>query len=733
MKHKGFEFLTGNQAAALAAKLAKVEVIAVYPITPQTQIVEDLSRYVSEGALKAECVKVESELSAMEVASAAAKLSARVFTATSSQGLLLMDQPLYEVANNRLPIVMCNVNRSLAMPWNIWGGHLDSLSRRDSGWLQFYCKNNQEVLDFTIMAFKIAETCFLPVMVNLDGFLLSHTSEIVRIPEQDLVDRFLGKCVLPHRIDFSKPSTWGSSSSPNYYFGMREDQNRAINDSLGAIREVFREFNELFGRQYRALGEYRNANARISLLGMGSLAEVIEEAVDELRNEGIMAGGVNLRLFRPLPKELLRRALRGKTAIIFDVNERHIVLDEARIALYGCRNLPEIYGKTVGVGGTEVSVDFIKRIVREILEKHPLPNRFERWRRAGTGRISDLNIESEWRLDGPTPIVAAHADVEIKENTCGELITSGHRACQGCGAIHAMKFPLQVLGPKTIICLPACCWSIIAGPYPFTPLKVSLIHCLFESAAASASGISRALKVERVRKLLGVEEDEINIVAFAGDGGTFDIGIQGLSGATERQEDILYICYNNQGYMNTGRQYSSSTPDGAHTETTIYPDLKNTPKKNMLKIMAAHNVVYAATASVGYPDDLQMKIKKAMQYKNQGVRFIHILAPCTTGWIYPPDQTIILARLAVQSRIFPLVEYEKGIWRVTLAPDKKPVDEYIKKQGRFRHLSDDDIARIQEKTDDDFEEWMALESFSQNSELNKFLHKLEKKNKKTPR
>ncbi|MHC4996620.1 MAG: 3-methyl-2-oxobutanoate dehydrogenase subunit beta [Planctomycetota bacterium] len=278
-----------------------------------------------------------------------------------------------------------------------------------------------------------------------------------------------------------------------------------------------------------------------------------------------------------------------------------------------------------------------------------------------------------------------------------ELLTSGHLACPGCGGSIAMRLVLKALGPKTIVTLPACCWSIIAGPWPQSSLKVPLYHTAFETGAAVASGIKAALEVRG--------DSETTVISWAGDGGTFDIGLQALSGAVERNEDIMYFCYDNEAYMNTGIQRSSATPWGAWTTTTPGEHPEQHPKKDMLAILAAHRIPYAATASIAYPVDLVDKVRKAQRIK--GTRFIHMLSPCPPGWKMPDEDSISIARQAVQTRVFPLVEVEDGErWRFTIDHAGDPVEPYVRRQGRFRHLTDDQIARIQKDVD---AKWERLE------------------------
>ncbi len=258
-----------------------------------------------------------------------------------------------------------------------------------------------------------------------------------------------------------------------------------------------------------------------------------------------------------------------------------------------------------------------------------------------------------------------------------EILAPGHVGCGGCGATLSMRLALKALGPKTMLVVPACCWSVIDGPTPFSAAGVPLMHTPFASAAAVASGVRAALDLKG--------ETATTVCAWAGDGGTFDIGIQALSAAAERDEDIIFVCYDNEAYMNTGVQRSSATPFGAWTTTTPGARVKEQEKKDLLSILVAHAVPYAATATVAYPDDLTAKFTKARGIR--GTRFIHLLSPCPPGWKIPSERAIEFARLAVATRVFPLVEIENGEWRVTVDPPRQPLEVYLKGQGRFRQLA----------------------------------------------
>jgi len=295
--------------------------------------------------------------------------------------------------------------------------------------------------------------------------------------------------------------------------------------------------------------------------------------------------------------------------------------------------------------------------------------------------------------------------VTLKELPKEEYILKGNPACAGCGAAISLRLMFKALGRKVIMIVPACCTTVIQGPYPYTAFKVPLLNIVFESTGAAASGIVAALKKR------GIED--VTVVGWAGDGGTVDIGLQSLSGAAERETNFIYICYDNEAYGNTGMQRSGATPFGAWTTTT--PTGKREHKKDMPMIMAAHGIPYVATVIPSYPLDFINKLRKAKQIK--GTKYIHILSPCPTGWRFPGSKTIEIGRLAVQTGMWALYEIENGEFK--LSPPsarlldkskRKPVELYLKAQGRFRNLTDKDIAEIQQWVDETWEKYKRLQT-----------------------
>lgn len=356
--------LTGNYAASYAVMLSDVQVVSAYPITPQTQIVEKLAEMCAKGELNAKYINVESEHSAMASCIGAASTGARVFTATSSQGLAYMHELLQWASRARLPIVMVNVNRALAPGWNVWVDQNDSLSQRDTGWMQIYCKDNQEVLDSIIMAYKISEKVLLPTMINLDAFVLSHTSEVVDIPEIEKVRGFLPSWKPEIKMDIEDPHTFGTLTSPEYYSEFQYKIQKSMEQAETVIAETCKEFEETFGRSYAMLESYRMEDATDVILTTSTMAETATIAVDSLREQGEKVGALRIRYLRPFPANELYARLKGKNKIIvldrnISFGSQGIFCQEVRAALYGKSDVPQISGYVLGLGGRDVKPEKI--------------------------------------------------------------------------------------------------------------------------------------------------------------------------------------------------------------------------------------------------------------------------------------------------------------------------------------------------------------------------------------
>ena len=360
--------ITGDHAIAIGAKLSRVEVVPAFPITPQTLIIEHIADFVNDGEMDAKFLTMESEHSVMSAAAAAEAAGARVFTATSSQGLAFMHEMLYATAPLRLPIVMANASRTLGGPPGIWCEYNDSMGARDSGWLQVYVEDNQEALDMVIQSYRIAEDkrVLLPVMPCLDGFVLTHTVEPVEIPEQDTVDSFLPPYAPDIILDPARPAMIGTFMPAEYIMEMRRQTMGAVVSAKNVIQEINDEFADVFGRNYGGMIDtYRMDDAEVAMITMGTVTSTSREVVDELRNEGEKVGLVKLRFFRPFPSEDLRKVLSGVRAVgVFDRSISYHgggpAYNEVCSALYGM-TIPVI-DHLAGIGGRDVTEPQVKKM-----------------------------------------------------------------------------------------------------------------------------------------------------------------------------------------------------------------------------------------------------------------------------------------------------------------------------------------------------------------------------------
>jgi 2-oxoisovalerate ferredoxin oxidoreductase alpha subunit len=372
--------ITGNSAVAYGSKLARAEVIAAYPITPQTTIVEKIAEFVGNGELETQYIKVESEHSAMAACIAASQTGVRAFTATSAHGLALMHEVLMWAAGARAPVVMANVNRAMGPPWSVWADHQDSIAQRDTGWIQLFCENNQEVLDTILQLFKACEDneILLPGLTTLDAFYLSHTYEVVDMPDQELVDEFLPQFNPPYKLDVDDPHGFGSLVMPHtWHMEFRYKIAQAMDKARSKLLEVEKDFEKMFGRSYGGLLDlYRCDGADVVLMAAGTNASTAREAVDDLRNEGKKVGLARIRFFRPFPYEEVREL--AKNVDVIGVSERTFTFGyggpffaEVGGAIYNSiegDERPILKNYMLGVGGRDVRKEHIIDIFNNMLK-----------------------------------------------------------------------------------------------------------------------------------------------------------------------------------------------------------------------------------------------------------------------------------------------------------------------------------------------------------------------------
>ena len=399
---------TGNHIAAWGARLARVEVVSAYPITPQTQVIEEISRFIDEGDMECEYIPVESEHSAMAAMIGSAAMGVRSFSATSAHGLAYMHELLHWAAGIRLPMVMVNVNRAMGPGWNIWCDHQDALAARDTGWIQLYCASHQEVLDTLIQAYRISEDpkVMLPVMVCYDAIFISHSYMQVELPEQEQVDRFLPPFRSLWKLDLDYPLTHGSVIYPDDYEEVRFSIFQGLENARGAIKRAAEEYRDIVGNHHGDLLEtYRMEDAECALVALGSSASECKMAVDVLREKGYRCGVVRVRSYRPFPIAELRELLVPLRAVM--VLDRSVsfgmegaLFSEVKAAIYGHAETP-VYGLITGLGGRDIRYDVVAERTEDALQGKMEPG--SNWpglRLTEHHRVSKRGLEEYWKKEG---------------------------------------------------------------------------------------------------------------------------------------------------------------------------------------------------------------------------------------------------------------------------------------------------------------------------------------------
>jgi pyruvate ferredoxin oxidoreductase alpha subunit len=680
--------LTGNEAIAYGVRLARPKVIAAYPITPQTTIVETLANFVADGSLKAQFVESEGEHGAIFTVMSAALTGVRVFTGTSSQGFAYGYEAIAYIPGRRLPVVMAVANRPISSPGKaVECDHSDTMTGRDLGWIQLYVQSNQEALDTIIQAYRIAEDqkVLLPIMVCIDGFYITHTTEMVEIPAQADVDKFIPVYTPQHVIlDPDNPMALSGGGTSDENMGYEFLKNEAVIRAGGIIQQANDEYAVRFGRRYGngLVEKFYCDDADVVLVTMGSMSGNARIAVEQMRAEGRRVGLVRVRSFRPFPKaDFIELSRRVKVIAVVDRSVSRGLgegpcVTEIKSTLYNLEGeKARVLGFIAGLHSAEILISDFKYMADKALKV------------VATGEVTG---EIEWI---PNFEITTKNPIPVKHD---HLLYPGTTACPGCGMALVVRKVVEVFGKNTVLVENIGCgaWNAAQGMGSMTGLGMAAFPSMpLPSGSACATGISLGLKEKG--------QEDTKVVLIGGDGSLGDIGFTALSGAAERNSDFLCVTEDNEAYANTGIQRSGATPQYAWTTTTPVGDVekgKSTPRKDMPLIIAAHRVPYVATASLAYMDDFMKKLAKARQMR--GFRYIHVYTPCPTSWRFPPEKMIQVSRLGVTTGIFTLYEIEDGKLKITVKPEKfKPVADYLKLQGRFSHLTDADIEKIQKDVD----------------------------------
>ncbi|MDH3287441.1 MAG: thiamine pyrophosphate-dependent enzyme [Betaproteobacteria bacterium] len=724
------EFKSGNEAAALAARDVGFHLMGYFPITPSTEVAENLSKMRADGEHEIVMVAGDGEHGAAGICYGAALGGGRVLNATSSQGLLYALEQLPVQAGTRVPMVLNIAARAISGPLDIRGDHSDIYYALNTGWIMLCARDPQAVYDLNFAAVKIGEHCDvrLPVLVAYDGFFTSHQKRRIQVFD-DLkpVRRFLGeRPPMPTPLDTEHPTTFGPYMNDPDLINNKVQLSQAMDAARRVIPEVLAELEKLTGRPYPVLDTYQMDDAEVATILINSAAETAKEAADEMRAQGKKVGVLSPNVLRPFPAEEFRRALKrlkavtiGDRADSYGAGGGNLSLEVRAAIQIDPENHTQVLSRIYGLGGkdfygADAEQFFAQAIAAAKLGHVDEPfayygataGRPDSRPRPGLPPVTAAEIPrgmAQIQRDPATGRLKVELQPLWKMTEVPNRIGPGHGACPGCGAFPTLHQVYNALEGDVVVLFQTGCAMVVTTGYPATAHRINYIHNLFQNGAATLSGLVEMYH-ERVRRgELPASKEEITFVMISGDGG-MDIGLGPAVGAANRNHRMMILEYDNQGYMNTGAQLSYSTPFGHRTATSevgkVLPG-KRYHHKDTAQIFAACHVPYVFTASEGYPEDLMRKVAKAQWYaKNEGLVYGKILSYCPLNWRTPDDSSQPVLQAAIDSCFFPLYEIEHGHTTLTYDPDatgrRRPVADWLNLMGKTRHLTKPENAEIVE-------------------------------------
>jgi pyruvate ferredoxin oxidoreductase alpha subunit len=737
---------SGNMIAAFAAKQINFHIMGYYPITPSTQIAEELDAMKAEGLHDIVMIPGDGEHGAAGICYGAATAGARVLNATSANGLMFSLEQLPVQSGTRYPMVLNIACRSISGPLDIRGDQSDVMTALNTGWVILFAKDPQAVYDFNIMAVKIGEhlDVRLPVMVAFDGFFTSHQERRVHVFAEDRTVRdFLGpQPVVNSSVDPRHPLTIGPYMNDPDLINNKKQLAMAFENAYHkVIPQVMEEFGELSGRRYDYLETYRMEDAEAALFIVGSAFDTSKIAVDRLRDKGFKVGTVAPNVIRPFPADQIRRVFKEVKALtVCDRQDSYgawggnMTLEVKAALKDDPSNTTLVQSRIYGIGGKDFYVEDALKIFEETITV------------AETGKV-----EKAYEYHGANPGTGDHAPrtvyepltkeeqernhIEVvKDEATGKLkvkgvaprklteqtkrIAPGHGACPGCGIFPNIGQFLKGIKGDVVMLYHTGCAMVVTTGYPFTSHKITYIHNLFQNGAPTLSGVLEAFK-ERQRRGEIPDSEDITFIMITGDGGQ-DIGMGPTIGAALRNHNLIILEYDNEGYMNTGHQLSFTTPLGHATATSHYGKKqigKMTHHKDTIQIMAGTHIPYLFTGAESHYMDLVKKAAKAQYYaKHEGLVYGKVLSACPLSWRADDRLGAKIVEAAVNSNFFPLYEIEKGITTITYNPEEKgkkvPITEFLKMMGKTRHLLKPEmkevVARIEAEVDRRWKRLLAM-------------------------
>ena len=716
MRDQVVEFASGNEIAAIAIKQIGYDLMGYYPITPSTQIAENLDIMRAKGETDLIMIAAEGEHSAAGICYGAAVGGGRVINATSANGLLYAIEQFPVQSGTRYPMVMNVVCRTISGPLSIKGDHSDIMFMLNAGWPILFAHTVQEVYDFNLIALKLAETVLLPVIVAYDGFFTSHQKRrCLRFKEDQTVKKFLGakKEMYPF-LDLEHPITVGSYMNEPDLINNRYQLHLAMERAERILPELFEEYEKLSGRNYEKAEGYQVEDAEIILVFLGSSYDTSLEAIDDLRKQGQKAGAVTIHTLRPFPaKELFCLCKNAKVLLVADRQDSYgagggNLSIEVRSAMQKYGGTARVKSLVYGLGGK----DFFAEDALKMYEwaKNPDTSDFEYYGVEPGEDFEENNFyapltEKETKL-GLTKVEKTE-DGKV-QMTIGNLnaatampkrLAPGHGACPGCGIPVNINLLLKAIEDPVVLLFQTGCGMIVTTAYPRTSFKVPYLHNLFQNGAATLSGVAEICY--RKQKKGEIPPGDIIFIMVSGDGG-MDIGMGSAIGTALRGHRLILFEYDNGGYMNTGYQLSYSTPKGARSSTSHVGKNqygKTFFHKDMPQIMAATVIPYVATMAESNPIDFIKKAAKAAYYaKTTGTAYVKALSACPLNWNDVPSTERKVIEAAVNCCYFPLYEVEKGKTTLNYDPEKQnkkiPVIDWLSMMGRTKHLKKDIYADI---------------------------------------
>lgn len=729
-------FKSGNEAASMAIKQINYHLFGYYPITPSTQICENVDMMKSQGELDTVMIGAEGEHSAAGICYGGTVAGARVVNATSANGLLYSIEQLPVQSGTRMPMVLNVACRSVSGPLSIKSDHSDIMYTLNCGWIILFAKNNQEVYDFNIVGLKLAERVKLPLIVAYDGFFTSHQKRNMEIFTEDkTVLDFIGENKPAYTVlDMDNPVTIGSYMNEPDLVNNKYQLHLAMEQAKYELENIFKEYEKLSGRKYEIINSYNTEDAEVILFTLGSLFDTAKEVVDALRSENKRVGAVTIQALRPFYKEKLYNACKNAKVIIvvdkqdsYGGNGGNMSLEIKAMLQEYVSNI-KVITRIGGIGGLEIFTEEIAGLFNEGFDylkgenikafdylgaymgsKPELKQIFE----PVTKEKTDLSLtKAEWKNNSYFVKGGSVKDTTVMP----KRLAPGHGACPGCGIPVNINLLLRGIEGNVVLLFQTGCGMVVNTSYPKTSFKVNYVHNLFQNGGATLSGILEAYK-ERVRRG-EIPDEDITFIMVSGDGG-LDIGLGSALGSAIRNHKMIIFEYDNGGYMNTGYQYSYSTPLGSKSATSHIGPFeygKGFLQKDNPMIFAATGIPYVATVAESHLSDFIKKARKAQAYtKTYGMAYIKALSACPLNWGDNPRYERKVIDMAVKSCYHPLYEIEQGRTTISYNPenngDKIPVSQWLEMMGRTKHIDEKISNIIQAEVD---KRWERLKNMQNN-------------------